>query len=145
MSTVAAPRAAAVGPVRDWLRATTSVASLCGTDDGLSQPSVYAHNLGSGAEMPAVVVTKVGLSPDGTVTERHLLQFDCWASKAQGAGEAEALAAAVKTALETDLPATSDGVRLWGASIEAEVALPDPDDGQPRYVVTALVTTSVVA
>jgi hypothetical protein len=42
-------------------------------------------------------------------------------------------------------PLGDSNVRLLGASIEAEAALPDPDDGDPRYVVTALVTTKVVA
>lgn len=146
MSTVAAPRAAVTGPVRDWLRDQTSVTTLCGTDPVLNEPSIYAGGLASGHVLPAVTITKVGLSPDGTTTERHLLQFDCWAGRGQAA-TAEALAAAVKTAIEQVTPGTALGssVRLWGASIEAEVALPDPDDGAPRYVVTALLTTTVVS
>jgi hypothetical protein len=72
---------------------------------------------------------------------------NCWAAKGNAA-DAEELAAAVKTALEQVTPGAQLGtssVRLLGASIEGEVALPDPDDGTPRYVVTALVTTKVVA
>jgi hypothetical protein len=144
MSTVAAPRAAVLGPLRDWLRDVTAVASLCGTDTNLAEPSIYAGGLASGATFPAVVVTKVGLSPDGTSSERHLIQLDCWADAAR---DAEELAAEVKTALEQVVPGTqlgSSDVRLWGATIEAEVALPDPDDGTARFVITANATTTVV-
>jgi hypothetical protein len=147
MSTVTAPRAAVLGPVRDWLRDTTAVATLCGTDTTLTEPSIYAGGLATSAVLPAVVLTKVGLGADGTTTENHLVQFDCWASKADGAADAEALAAAVKTALEsaTGVALGASSVRLLGAQIEAEVALPDPDDGTPRYVVTATLTTTVVS
>lgn len=146
MSTVTAPRAAVTGPLRDWFRDQYDVTSLCGTDPVLNEPSIYAGGLASNAVLPAVVVSKVGLAADGTTTERHLIQFDCWADRGQAAA-AEALAAAVKTALEQATPSTVLGtsfVRLLGAQIEAEAALPDPDDGTPRYVVTASVTTTVV-
>lgn len=146
MSTVAGPRAAVVGPLRDWLRTVTGVTALTGTDATIGQESIYAAGLGSGHTFPAVVITKVGLTPDGTTTEQTLVQFDCWAARGNAAA-AEALAAAVKTALEQVTPGTQLGsstVRLMGANIEAEVALPDPDDGTPRYVVTALATTKVV-
>jgi len=132
MSTIAAPRAAILGPLRDWLRAQSLTVGQ----------RIYAHRLARDATLPAVSLTKIGLSPDGTTTERALVQFDCWATND---AEAEALAAEVKTTLETAAPFTSDGVRFHGAQIEAEVALPDPDDGDPRYVVTALVVTSVTA
>ena len=148
MSTITATRAAVLGPLRDWLRTVTAVATLTGTDATLAKESIYAGGLGSGHVMPAVVLTKVGMSSVPGVTESHLIQADCWASKAQGEAQAEALAAAVKTAFEQVTPGTQLGsstVRLLGASIEAEVALPDPDDGTHRYVVTALVTTKVVA
>lgn len=147
MSTITAPRAAVTGPLRDWLRDQTAVASLCGTDPVLSEPSIYAGGLASGHVLPAVVVTKVGLGSDATATETHLIQLDCWADRGQAA-TAEALAAAVKTTLESVTPGAPLGnssVRLLGAVIEAEVALPDPDDGTPRFVVTASLTTTVVS
>lgn len=135
-STVAAPRAAVLAPLRDWLR-----------DQGtLAGERVYAHGLPAEPTLPAVSLTKIGLSPDGTVTERTLVQADCWHNRGQAA-LAEQLAAEVKTALEQAVPGTQLGsstVRLMGADIEAEAALPDPDDGTPRYVLTALVTTKVV-
>lgn len=137
MSTVAAPRAAVLAPLRDWLRTKSTAAGT----------RVYAHGLPQSPTFPAVSLTKVGLSPDGTVTERTLVQADCWAAQGQAAA-AEALAAEVKTALEQAVPGTQLGsstVRLMGASIEGEAALPEPGDGTPRYVVTALVTTKVVA
>ena len=145
MSTVTATRAAVTGPLRDWLRDQTSVSSLCGTDPVLNEPSIYAGGLAANAVLPAVVVSKVGLGTGATSTESHLVQLDCWADRGQAAN-AEALAAAVKTALESavnQLLGTST-VRLLGAAIEAEAALPDPDDGTPRFVVTASVTTTVV-
>ena len=147
MSTITATRAAVTGPLRDWLRSQYDITSLCGTDPVLNEPSIYAGGLAGGAVLPAVVVTKVGLNSGATTTETHLLQFDCWADRGQAAN-AETLAAAVKTALESATPGTVLGtsfVRLLGAAIEAEAALPDPDDGTPRYVVTASVTTTVVA
>lgn len=147
MSTLTAPRAAVTGPLRDWLRNQYDITSLCGTDPVLNEPSIYAGGLASNAVLPAVVVSKVGLGADGTSTETHLIQIDCWADRGQAAN-AEALAAAVKTVLESVTPGTvlgSSFVRLLGATIEAEAALPDPDDGTPRYVVTASVTTTVVA
>lgn len=147
MSTITAPRAAMLAPLRDWLRDQSAVATLCGTDAGLNEPSIYAGGIGSGAVLPAIVITKVGLVGGPAVTEQTLVQFDCWAAKGNGAA-AEELAAALKTALEQVTPGTqlaSSTVRLLGAAIEAEAALPDPDDGTPRHVVTALVTTKVVS
>lgn len=147
MSTITATRAAVLAPLRDWLRDQATVATLCGTDVGLAEPSIYAGGLGSGHVLPAVVLTKVGLTGLPSVTEQTLVQFDCWAAKGNAA-TAETLAAALKTALEQVTPGTQLGtstVRLLGATIEAEAALPDPDDGTPRHVVTALVTTKVVA
>ena len=145
MSTITAPRAAVTGPLRDWLRDQTTVATLCGTDPVLNEPSIYAGGLAANAVLPAVVITKIGLGADGTTTETHLLQFDCWAPRGQAAN-AETLAAAVKTVLESSTRTTLgvSTVRLLGATIEAEAALPDPDDGTPRTVVTASVTTTVV-
>jgi hypothetical protein len=133
VSTVAAPRTAVLGPLRDWMRTTGTTAAA----------RIYAHGLPATPTFPCVSLTKVGLSPDGTATERTLIQADCWAAKGQAAA-AEALAAEIKTVLEQAAPGTAMGtVRLMGASIEAEAALPDPDDGTPRYAVTALVTTKV--
>lgn len=132
MSTVAAPRVAVLGPLRDWLRTQSlSVGAR-----------VYAHRLARDATLPAVTLTKIGLTPDGTTTEQALVQFDCWATSDL---QAEELAAELKTCLEQAGPVTSGGVRFHGTQIEAEVALPDPDDGTPRYVVAALVVTSVTA
>lgn len=136
MSTVAAPRAAVVAPLRDWLR----------DEDTAAGARVWAHGLPASPTFPAVALYKVGLTPDGTTTEQTLIQADCWADRGQAA-DAEALAAEVKTAFEQVVPGTQLGtstVRILGASIEGEVALPDPDDGTPRYSVTALVTTKVV-
>lgn len=136
MSTIAAPRAAVLAPLRDWLRTK-------GTDAGAR---VYAHGLPAEPTFPAVSLTKVGLTADGTVTERTLIQADCWAARGQAAA-AETLAAQVKTALEQVTPGTQLGdsdVYLMRAQIEGEVALPDVD-GTPRYVVTALVVTKVTA
>lgn len=135
MSTVTAPRAAVLGPLRDWLRTTGTTAA----------GRVYAHGLPQSPTFPCVGLTKVGLTTGGA-TEQTLVQADCWAARGQGAA-AETLAAEVKTALEQVVPGTqlgSSAVRLMGASIEAEAALPDPDDGTARYVVTATVTTKVV-
>jgi hypothetical protein len=108
---------------------------------------VYAHGLPQSPTFPAVSLSKVGLTPDGTVTEQTLIQADCWAARGQ-ASDAEELAAEVKNALEQAVPGTllgSSTVRIMGARIEGEVALPDPDDGTPRYVVTATVATKVAA
>lgn len=135
MSTVAAPRAAVLAPLRDWMR----------DEDTDAGARVYAHGLPATPTFPAVSLTKVGLTSDGTVTEQTLIQADCWAARGQAAA-AETLAAQVKTALEQVVPSTQLGdstVYLMGAQIEGEVALPDVD-GTPRYVVTALVTTKVV-
>lgn len=136
MSTIAAPRAAVLAPLRDWMRDE-------GTDAGAR---IYAHGLPAEPTFPAVSLTKVGLTADGTVTERTLIQADCWAARGQAAA-AETLAAQVKTALEQVTPGTQLGdsdVYLMRAQIEGEVALPDVD-GTPRYVVTALVVTKVTA
>lgn len=136
MSTVAAERAAVLAPLRDWLR----------TEDTVAGARVYAHGLPQAATLPAVVLTKIGLTPDGTATEQTMVQADCWANKGE-AGVAEHLAAEIKTLLETSPPEQlpDSTVRFLGARIESEVSLPDPDDGTPRHVVTAIVTTLVVA
>lgn len=136
MSTIAAPRAAVLAPLRDWMRTKS-------TDAGAR---IYAHGLPAEPTFPAVSLTKVGLTADGTVTERTLIQADCWAARGQAAA-AETLAAQVKTCLEQVTPGTQLGdstVYLMRAQIEGEVALPDVD-GTPRYVVTALVVTKVTA
>lgn len=135
MSTITAPRAAVLAPLRDWMRGQSTSAGS----------RVYAHGLPAEPAFPAVSLTKVGLTSGG-VLEHTLIQADCWAAKGQAAA-AEALAAEVKTALEQAVPGSQLGsstVRLMGASIEAEAALPDPTDGTPRYVVTALVMTKVI-
>jgi hypothetical protein len=126
-----------LAPLRDWMR----------TQGTLAGARVYAHGLPASPTLPAVSLTKVGLVTDGTVTERTMVQADCWADRGQAAA-AEQLAAEVKTALEQVTPSTLLGtstVRIMGATIEAEVALPDPDDGTPRYSVTAIVVTKVAA
>ncbi len=136
MSTVAAPRAAVLAPLRDWLRTTSTAAGT----------RVYAHGLPASPTHPPVSHTKVGTSADGTVTERTHIQADWWAARGQAAA-AEALAAQVKTAFEQAVPGTQMGastVYLMGAQIEGEIALPDPDDATPRYVVSVLAVTKVV-
>jgi hypothetical protein len=108
---------------------------------------VYASGVPQSPTFPCVSLTKVGLVTDGTVTEQSMVQADCWAAKGQAAA-AETLAAEVKNVLEQATPGTQLGsstVYLMGARIEGEVALPDPDDGTPRYVVTAIVATKVAA
>jgi hypothetical protein len=126
-----------LAPLRDWLR----------TQGTLAGSRVWAHGLPADAALPSVVVTKVGLVTDNTVTEQTMVQVDCWAAKGD-ARIAEQLAAEVKNALLQAVPSTQLGsstVRLMGASIEGEVALHDADDGTARYSVTAIVTTKVVA
>lgn len=136
MSTISGPRAAVLGPLRDWLR-----------DEALSVgPRVYAHGLPQDASFPAVSATIVGLNVDNTVTSQTLVQFDCWADRGRGA-QAEELAADIQNTLLQAVPGTQLGtstVRLMDASIEGLAPLHDEDDGAARYVVTALVTTKVV-
>lgn len=147
MSTVDAPRAAVLSPYRDWLR-TTATGLLCGLDTGLTPDAraVYAGGLPPQAPTPNIVLTKIGLSVGGGAVQTTLVQFDVRADK--GAADAcEQVAASLRTTLEQAVPNTALGassVRHKGAVIEGEVALPEPGDGAPRFIVTASLTTTVV-
>jgi hypothetical protein len=134
MSTVAGLRMPVLAGFRDWLRTLSTTAGT----------RVYAHGLPASPTFPAVVLTKVGLVTDGTVTEQTMIQADCWADRGK-ANDAEILAAEVKNALEQVTPGTQAGlVQILGATIEGEVALHDADDATARYAVTAIITTKVV-
>jgi hypothetical protein len=134
MSTVAGLRMPILAGLRDWMRTTGTTAGA----------RVYAHGLPASPTFPAVVLTKVGLVTDGTVTEQTMIQADCWAVRGKAA-DAELLAAEVKNVLEQATPGTQAGlVKLMGATIEGEVALHDADDATARYAVTAIITTKVV-
>ena len=74
MSTIAGPRAAVLAPLRDWARTLGTAAGS----------RVYAHGLPQAPTFPCVSLTKVGLVPDGTVTEQTLIQADCFAGERPG-------------------------------------------------------------
>lgn len=126
-----------MAPLRDWLRAHPSISA-----------DVWVGSLPKeGASLPAVVLTRVGDGPPAEWLQSPLVQADCIS---EDGPTAEALAAAVETALhvaapETVLGTAPDAIRLMGAETLSTVALPDPDDTRrQRYVVTFSLTAKAV-
>lgn len=119
-------------PLRAWLDTQVSAA-------------VYVASLPKGAA-GGVALTAVGLGDDVAALDTRLVQVDCWND--DGA-QAEADACAVRQALEHARPGTvlgdeDDRVQLMGADTLSLVSLPDPDRGQPRYVLTMNLTVKAV-
>lgn len=125
-----------MAPLRDYLRAHSGVSA-----------DVWVGSLPHGAALPAVVLTRVGDGPAAEWLQSPLVQADCID---EDGPTAEALAAAVETALHTAKPETvlgtaPDAIRLMGAETLSTVALPDPDDTRrQRYVVTFSLTAKAV-
>lgn len=99
---------------------------------------------------PHIVITRVGggdqvPSSDAPV-DGALLSFDCWGEMdSKGRGQWRELVAVVNTlrsALEQIRGRTTlaSGVDAFGVQLAGVVRAPDPDNGRPRYTVTAEVT-----
>lgn len=128
MSVETVTYAPASAALRDWLRGL-NLAGVVGA-------RVFVGGIPDGTAMPAVEVTRVGGITDAPF-DRPLVQFDCWSASGT---QAETVAAALMTLLESSAGVALSGVRLLGATCQSPVFLPDDAARLARYVVTAEVT-----
>lgn len=120
------------GALRGWLRVHPLLTSVGGR--------VFFGIPDNGPAYPLVVVSRVGGGPEPgpTPVESALIQLDVWAgSKSTASDVARRVVQALQEMESENLSADVFGC---GASVESVIWLPDPDDGQPRYVVTARIT-----
>lgn len=126
------------GAVRAFLRASAAVSALVGqrvffgVPDSPTWPLVTVQRVGGGDDL--------GEAP----IDQALIQLDCWGrlysdsdptkkhgDKAQARAVANAVRAAVHE-VRSDLT-TYAGCVLYGASVNSDLFVPDPDNDRPRY------------
>jgi hypothetical protein len=125
--------------LRDWLRGKAAISSVVTANS--STVAVYAGGLPKDSDLPAIVLNRVGGSPEplGPV-DAGLYQFDCWAIKASDASLLSG--ALVSVLLSTGTEPLATGLDITGATVTGIVYFPDqyrPDLN--RMVVTAQVVT----
>lgn len=98
---------------------------------------------------PCITVTRIGggeTPGSDAPIDNALISFDCWGDfDAAGRGKWRELMTVVNTlrsALEQVRGRTTlaTGVHAFGIAVAGVVRAPDPDNGRPRYTVTAEVT-----
>lgn len=99
---------------------------------------------------PCITIARVGggdTPGSDAPVDNALISFECWGEiDAQGRGkwrELTAVVNALRSALEDIRGRTTlaSGVDAFGVQVAGVVRAPDPDNGRPRYVVTAEVTS----
>ena len=146
MVTTTPVRVPVTTPLRDLLRAATSITVLLGDGTG----GIYAgDNLPKDATLPAINMRRVSPGGDFEQLDQTLFRFDIWAT---APASVEAVEVALRTYLEalaskplTPLTGASHRAVVLGVTAPPGVPVPDPDDSTPRVVVTANVTTKAVA
>jgi hypothetical protein len=121
--------------IRDWIRADATIVGIVGGDARRIDVDISGSK-----DTTHMTMYRVGGAPSNTVPlDRCLMSFDCWG---RGRGSALSLATALQEKLVNSREQPlNDDVRLRGCAVMAVRWVPDPT-GQPRYVVTALITTS---
>ena len=145
MVTTTPTRVPVTTPLRDLLRTATSITTLLG--DGAT--GIYAgDNLPKDATLPAINMRRVSPGGEFEQLDQTLIRFDIWADNP---GDVEAVEAALRTYLEalaskplTPPTGATHRAVVLGVQAPPGIPLPDPDDGTPRAVVTATVTTKAV-
>lgn len=135
------------GGLRAYLRAHTDCVAVLGTRVWFARPDK--------ADYPLAVVQLVGAVDDGSEApiDQALVQIDIHgplhANKHPDKATTYAAAAAVRQALydlnrgDTTVEiADGNSVRLMGSNVQSSVYLPDPDNGRPRYAITAQITAA---
>lgn len=131
------------GGVRAYLRADTAVNALIGNRQFFAVPS--------NPTFPLLTVARVGGGQDAGTdapVDLALVDITIWGElDSNGYGDkagAWAVVNAVRSALEAISGRTTltSGVIGHGAEVAGVVWAPDPDNGRPRYVVTAEVTAT---
>jgi hypothetical protein len=134
------------GGLRDYLRDQADVAALVDRRVFFGIPDRPTF--------PLVTVRRVGGTDDTSDAplDRALVQIDCWGrlfndtnpgKAAHGdLAQTSALRLAVRKALRliTSQTPLNANVVAYGAVVQSDPFLPDPDNDRPRYAVTALVT-----
>ena len=134
------------GAFRDYLRAETQVTAIVGNRAFFGVPV----NAGE-SSYPMLVVSRVGGGDDPSADvpmDQALVQIDAWGEvDGKGFGDktsCRALANAVRRACRKIRSATTQsGVILYGAVVQSDLWLPDPDTRRPRYAITVVVTAIV--
>lgn len=135
------------GGIRDYLQADSGVKAIVGTR------GVF-FGIPDGPSWPLVVIRRVGGSEDSSeaAIDLALLQIDCWGrlfndtdptKSAHGdKAQTEALRRAVRKALWQirGITRLNSSVVAFGAFVESDPFVPDPNNDRPRYAITARVT-----
>jgi hypothetical protein len=114
------------GALREWARDSVPA---------VSRRVFFGVN--NSADMPQIALFRIA-GPD----DRALIQFDCWSSRAQGKGVAQAVSAELASAADLLTRYTHAGVLLHGALVTGVRWQPDEESDDPRYIVELLVTAS---
>lgn len=127
------------GGVRDWLRSMASITAL------VSQRVFFG--LPDNTEWPAVVVRQVGGGPDigDAPVAVDLIQIDCWAAtrnKAQASTLKNAVLGAIQS-IESGTPLGASAQAKWASTLSV-IWLPDPENDQARYAITAEIAAVAV-
>lgn len=122
------------GGLRTWLRTQPLITAQVSTRVFFGIPDLVTF--------PIITVQRVGggEQDSGAPIDDALIQFDCWGS---GSNKVQAWATtkALIDTLRNMTPQLLDtGIYGFGVSGITWFFSPDPDSGQARYVVTALVT-----
>lgn len=134
------------GGVRAWLRADVGVAALVGTRVFLAMP---VETKTKALVWPLAVVSRIGGgdTPGSLVpVDNALVSIECWGElDDQGRPfwrDLTAVVNSVRSALGRidGRTALAPGVAAFGVSVAGVVRAPDPNNGRPRYVITAEVT-----
>lgn len=131
------------GACRAWLRATSSVTALVGSRSFFSVPDDADED-----DYPMVTVERVGGGEDGSeaAIDVAVLQL-----KIHGKRRGKAAAHAIKSAIRSELRAIrspvawTPTVTCYGAHVESDLYLQDPQDRRPAYVLTVTVTATVTS
>lgn len=116
------------GPVRAWLRASTTVNAVAAQRVYLGTPKGGPQ---AGPWITLALVNNIPLSGRGVPQTTALMQIDCWAA---ARADAASLAAAVVSAAETLTNGDSVGnLRGYGASVQRHQWAPDPASNVARY------------
>lgn len=126
------------GLVQTALKADTAVTALVGNRVFFGIPKRNVEGT-----FPLIVVGRVGGGQDASEAplDVPMLQIDCWGSlDAKGNGlkrDCLTLVNTVRSSLEAMGTVTTIAGHQLGVNVESVLWLPDPDNGRPRYTVTA--------
>jgi hypothetical protein len=137
------------GSLRTWLKSLASVTALVGTRVFNDVPKGAKES----KTFPCITLKRIGGADDSgeAPMDNALVQIDCWGSiDHDGLGHPiKATSDVIRRTIRAELKAMDQttlapGVAGLGASVTSDIYIPDPTDGRPRHIVTALVYVMAV-